>query len=345
VYAKQKLSPSSPRAAVFWGLFLAIVFLYAPAPSRADSVEDGLEALALKVCMPSRKQSVRMNWQEPPERPDIFSESAKNAFLAQLSACGLEITENSEAPLLNIAVQFTPSRLLLIAVIGGAFEPRSARVIEIPRTALAVSSEVLPLVHLRKELLWQQEKPIHSAMEWHDSSTQEQYLFLLSQGLFVRLRSKNEVWVEVDSAELPKSDRRSRTVDSTFVYKYPEAKLELLAARKLCDFDPGGRLSFTCVDTNLGGKTARLSSGCGGPLRDIWTDAGDQTQRDHIFFGRARVAGAVFPPDDPMSRSLEMPGPVFDVGNTQDSRAVIAVVRNLVTGNYEVYRITLACAN
>ena len=295
--------------------------------------------------MPSRKQSVRVNWQEPPERPDIFSESAKNAFLAQLSACGLEITENSEAPLLNIAVQFTPSRLLLIAV-GGAFASRSAHVIEIPRAALAVSNEVPPLVHLRKELLWQQEKPIHSAMEWHDSSTQEQFLLLISRGLFVRLRSKNEVWVEVDSAELPKSDRRSRIPDSTFVYKYPEAKLELLIAQKLCDFDPGGRLSFTCVDTNLGGKTAvRISSGCGGNPRDIWTDSSDYSQRDHIFFGRAKVAGAVFLPDDPMSRSLEMPGPVFDVGNTQDSKAVIAVVRNLVTGNYEVYRITLACAN
>ena len=161
----------------------------------------------------------------------------------------------------------------------------------------------------------------------------------------MRLHSRNEVWTEVDSAELPKIDRRSRLGGGTFVFSNPEAKLELLISLKLCDFEAGGLLRFTCVDTNFGGKTVRISSVCGEPPRSIGTDTGDYTQRDRIILGGPEAAGVEFPTDDAASRSLEMPGPVLDIGNTQDSKAVIAVVRNLSTGNYEVYRITLACAN
>ena len=38
-------------------------------------------------------------------------------------------------------------------------------------------------------------------------------------------------------------------------------------------------------------------------------------------------------------------GPVFSIGAGADVGSATAVVRNVATGNYEVYRVALACAN
>jgi hypothetical protein len=292
---------------------------------------------------------VRINWQVSPELLGLFSDSLKKAFLSQLSACGMATDNNAEFPLLNIAIRGTASKLLLVSSLMDSGGSRQIRMTEIRRDNLSILNASSQTPRLQRKLLWQQETPLESAMEWYGISTQEHFLFLVNQGSIVRLRSMNEVWAPVDSAELPKADRPSRFGGggSTFMYgsREPEAKLELLINRKLCDFAPEGNLSLTCNDSDLGGKQLRMSSECGTTLWSLHTDAGDYAQRDRIICGIAEVAEAEFPADEASSHSLEMAGPVLDISTTVDSKAAIAVVRNLSTGNYEVYRITLACAN
>jgi len=342
VYDKQKLSPSSPSAAVFLCLFLAIVFLCAPTPSRADSLEDGLTALALKVCLSARKQSIRMNWPVSPEQPGISSESAKKAFLTRLSVCGIEITENAEAPLLNIAVQFTPSRLLLIAESRGAADSQSTRMIEIPRSALALSHEFPSALHLRKELLWQQEKPINSAVEWLEKSSRQHFLFLLSEGLFVRLRHENEAWTLVDSTELPPG-RPSRLGRGSFIHGDPEKQVEILLDGKECGVEIGDRISFTCKRNNVGGAVTTVSSACADTYAILITGTGDRTQADRVTMAGHEVVRTPMSEDEINANSVSMPGPVVDMVAREDGNSVAAVVKNLLTGNYEVYRVTTIC--
>lgn len=344
MYAKQKLSPLRPPAIFLLCLLLAIVLLCSPAPSRADSLEDGLKALALKVCVPSRKQSVRINWQESPGQLGIFSASAKNIFLAQLSACGLEITENSEAPLLNVAIQLTPSRLLLIADRSGSIDSRSARMIELPRAAFAASNEFPPALHFRKELLWQQEKPINSAVEWIDKSSQQHFLFLLSEGLFIRFRLENGSWIPVDSRELPPG-RQSRLGRGSFVYGYPETQLAILLDGKECRLELSSRVSFSCKRTDVGGKVTAISSACDGTYQILSTGSGDLAQRDRITLAGPSVTRLPLSEDEIRSGSVYMPGPVLDMLGTEDAQSVAAVVKNLSTGNYEVYRLTTSCGD
>ena len=344
MYAKQKLSPSHYRGLALPCVLLAFLFACSPTPTHADSLEDGLKALALKVCAPSRKQSVQMNWQESPGQPGIFSASAKKAFLAQLSACGMETTENPEAPILNVTVQFTPSRLLLIADAGGAIDSRSARMIELPRAALAASNELPPALHFRKELLWQQEKPVNSAVEWLDKSSQQHFLFLLSEGLFVRLRRENGEWIPVDSSELPPG-KQSRLGRGHFVYGYPDTQLEILLDGKECGVELGSRVSFNCKRTDIGGKITAISSTCDGTYQILSTGTGDHAQRDRITLAGPNVTRPPLSEDELRSGSVYMPGPVLDMLASLDGQSVAAVVKNLSTGNYEVYRLTTSCGD
>jgi hypothetical protein len=357
VSAKQKLSPPPLRGRLFLFSLLGFLFLSGPVATRADSLEDAARDLARKMCAAPRQRSMKISWQVSPELSGPLSDSLKKAFLLQLSACGMDKDNNSDSPLLNITIRVTASKLLLVASLADSGTSPQVRMTETRRDSLSISSEFSQTPRLQRKLLWQQERPLESAMEWYGRSTQEHFLFLVSQGSIVRLRSTNEVWTQLDSAELPKADRSSRvgSGDSTFMYGNPEAetKLDLLISRagapfyrKLCEFDPAGSLSLACNDSYLGGKQLRISSECGGTTSwSLWTDTGDYAQRDRIFYGSPEVAEAELPADERASRSIELPGPVLDVSATQDLKAAIAVVRNISTGNYEVYRITLACAN
>jgi hypothetical protein len=348
VSAKQKLSPLRSRGLLPLRLVLLVFLAALPSCSHADSLEDAAQNLARKICTAPRQQSVKINWQVSPELSGALSDSLKKMFISQLSACGMATDNNAEFPLLNIAIRVTASKLLLVANLVDSGGSRQVRMTEIRRDAFSVSNSSSETPRLQRKLLWQQESPLESAMEWYGPSNQEHFLFLVGQGSIVRLRSTNEVWTRVDSAELPKADRPSRFGGSTFMYgkAEPEAKLELLLNRKLCAFAPAGSFSLICNDSHLGGKQLRMSSECGGtPSWSLWTDTGDYAQRDRIFCASPEVAETSLSADEATSRSVEMPGPVLDISTTVDFMAAIAVVRNLSTGNYEVYRITVACAN
>jgi len=354
VSAKQKLSPPRWRGRFFLFPLLGFLFLYAPFASRADSLEDAARALARKICTAPRQQSVKINWQVSPELSGALSDSLKKMFISQLSACGMATDNNAEFPILNIAIRGTASKLLLVANLVDSGGTLQIRMTEIRRDTLSISNETSRTPRLQRKLLWQQERPIESAMEWYDPSTQEHFLFLVGQGSIVRLRSTNEVWTQVDSAELPKADRPSRSGGSTFLSGKPdtEAKLDLFISRpgppfyqKRCEFAPAGSLSLTCNDSYLGGKQLGIFSECTNLLWFLETDSGDFAQRDRIICLSPEVAETGLPADEAASHSLEMPGPVMDISALVDSKAAIAVARNLSTGNYEVYRITLACGN
>jgi hypothetical protein len=356
VFAKQKLSLSHSRGLVLPCVLFALLFARFPSPSRADSLEDAAHALALKVCAAARQQSLRVGWEVSPELSGLSSESLKKAFLSQLSACGMATSDNSDFPLLNIAIRVTASNVLLVASLENPGASPQVRMYEMRRDNLSISKESSRAPRFQRKLLWQQEGPLETAMEWYDPSSQDHLLFLVSQDFIVRLRSTNEVWTQVDSAELPKADRSSRlgSGDSTFMHGNPgaEAKLELLISRagapiyrKLCEFAPAGSLSLRCNDSYLGGKQLGIFSECGKTLWSLGTDNGDYAHRDRVLFRSPEAAEAQFPDDEGNSHSLAMPGPVLDISATVDLKAATAVVRNLSTGNYEVYRITLACTN
>jgi hypothetical protein len=343
VFAKQKLSPW-PNRRSFVLLVLAASFqtLY-PNGTRADSMEDAAKALARKVCATPRQSSLQVRWYPS---SGAFSESLKRAFLAQLSACGIDTFKTSGSAALTATAQATASKVVLIADWGSSAETRKVVMVEIPLEAVPVSNESSLEPHLRRELLWQQGKPITSAVEWHDDSTKQDYLFLLSEGSFIRLRFENNIWTIADSTELPKQEHPSRgSWGVTFASQYPDRKLAVLRTPELCSFEPMGPPAFRCGKTNIGGKmAATVASPCDEATQFLVTDKGDYTQRDRVFFSGIEVSDPGLAESDVASRSVEVPGPVLDISNGDDPKTATAVVRNLTTGNYEVYRISAVCS-
>jgi hypothetical protein len=104
-------------------------------------------------------------------------------------------------------------------------------------------------------------------------------------------------------------------------------------------------MAFACSGSEPGEKTAELSSTCEESPRSLSSGTGDYTQPDRILLKPGSAKATAVPPEESSSASMDMPGPVLDISTAGNLKAASAVVKNLSTGNYEVYRITAVCGN
>jgi len=292
---------------------------------------------------------VKVRWADLPLPVGASSDSYSHAFLAQLSACGIDAVKDSakesDGPILNVSVQLTVSRVILLADLVSSPEARRIQMVEVPRSAISITSESSSTLRLRKELLWQQESSIDSAAEWDDGSSQQHLLLLISQGFLVRLRLDHGSWTAVDSTEIPASGRRYRLGGGGLGYDYPPGPMGIFSDGKFCSMEIGTHISFVCRDTIVGGTVVTISSACDETRQILVTGRGDLTQKDRVALAGTEVIHATpLSEDEIRSGSVEVPGPVLALNTVEHGKAATAVVRNLSTGIYEIYRITTVCS-
>jgi hypothetical protein len=89
-----------------------------------------------------------------------------------------------------------------------------------------------------------------------------------------------------------------------------------------------------------GSDLAGIKSGCGSGWQILVTRTGDWTERDAVqaFEIEGKRAVAVSP-------ALEFAGPVMTLRASENKDAALAVVRNLQTGRYEAYVLSLTCGH
>jgi hypothetical protein len=90
----------------------------------------------------------------------------------------------------------------------------------------------------------------------------------------------------------------------------------------------------------LPGKGTEIVIGapvCGGASQFLATGARDYTQPDSLQLFEMKPGGAAA-----ISAELNFPGPITALHASSESPR--AVVKNLSTGNYEAYRLSLSCA-
>jgi hypothetical protein len=97
-----------------------------------------------------------------------------------------------------------------------------------------------------------------------------------------------------------------------------------------------------------GSEIASIKSGCGSGWQLLVTGKMDWTKNDEIRAVEIRQAHA-----QPVSASLEFPGPLIalhsprmrPVQDTDANESAVAIIRNLQTGRYEAYLVTITCSN
>jgi hypothetical protein len=395
VYAKQKLSPPRPRAVAIWSLFLAIVFLCAPTPSRADALEDGARALAHRVSLALQGD---LAWLNPKNRSSLRETELKklaSVFKNELQQRGAKIASAGGSAEIVLTVSDCPTGYLGVAEIRRATRRTETLIGSLGRADGAGQDRSQSGLVLRKELLFSQERPLIDAAFQYSLPI----IDTLGQGEYGHYELNAGRWTPAATDRLPLAkplsrDMRGRlghSVDamgaSYFtencrlesgswhcengkgIWQPPGVGRDLLEEKRTPPWFSAAEFKMSDKEAIIitgkdglarlysqgpepiytfpgwGSEIASIQSGCGNGWQILVTGKGDWTTPDSVQ--AFEVGGDQL---QEMTPAIDFPGPVLGLhlsGSSPQSTTdgALAIVRNLFTGRYEVYVLTINCAH
>lgn len=283
---------------------------------------------------------MRLVWQNASALTEAQSEALRRAFVAELAERRARLTEEAGAPELRVSLREIPANFLLIADISGAAGPADVRMVQVPRAAVSVAEHASPFLSLQKELLWRQREALLDAAELPGEAGRPALLLLLGRESLSLLRAEKGGWVLQDTAPFSPPVPLSRDLRGEI--RLEGQRAQVLLPGRLCEADLERKIFVNCrVGSETWRERTALRSACDAGSWQLATGAGDWSVPDQIRLesDRGKDAGASG------ASPLDLPGPVLSLSAGVEQRAAWAVVWNLTSGNYEVYRITLACGN
>jgi hypothetical protein len=342
VSAKQKQSPPRTRSRFFLIPLLGFFFLCAPSPTRADSLEDAVRALARKVStVPQRERRIMLSWQNHSSLAEEHSQALKDAFTEEFGGTNIVEKQEPPSPTLQISIEETPAFYVLVAKVPTA-EGEATRISRIGRGALPSAGNSAGQYHLSKELIWQQQEPILDAVETWDETAGPGALLILNRESLSLYRRRNDGWELQDSARIPKSEKTARTPRGEIRFSPGNEKQDsIILPGQVCDVTISEKIDLNCRAASLSWREGVfLSSPCS---RSVWWLKAEQS--DWSMPDRLLLRNPSLPKSAASVAELELPGPALSLSTGRRMQSDTAVVCNLSTGNYEVYRITLSCTN
>ena len=340
MYAKQKLFPSRLRGWLFLRLLLVVFLLALPCASRADSLEDTARALARKVAaVPQRERRFFLSWQNHSPLSDENSEALKESFTNELGGENPVEKQESGVPVLQVSIESTPAFYVLIASVPAA-NGQVSRIARFARATLTSNAASGVTVRLLKELIWQQQEPILDAVETGEDTNKLGALLILNRDNLSLYRREKDRWELQDSKGIPTSEKAMRAPRGEIRFSLGTQKLDsIVLPGQSCNLAITEKIALNCGGASYPWRDGMfLDSPCD---RGVWwlrAESGDWSVPDRLLLRNPSL-----PKSAPSAAELDLPGPSLSVSMGQRMRSDTTVVFNLSTGNYEVYRITLAC--
>jgi hypothetical protein len=365
----------SPRAFIvslrfLYLIFFAGVFLAANVPfSRAQNPEDTVRGLARRVAeIRDLPEKVAAQWTNVSSLPEPESIILREAFLKELSNRRQLVTTETAATVLQVAVRETPTNFLVVVRVATA-AGEEVRMAGIARTAFLPVMTRGNGLRLAKQLLWQQAETILDAGEFlefpasglpgdaaNGAANSVMDIFILKPDAVAIYRDGGERLSEIQ--ELP-------FIGAVGGYKYVSRGLRgemhrakdgsvavALPGLNCLTHGPGAageRWNMQCVAATTVETTAAtaappadaqvttLSSSCDASSWRLIGEATDWTQADRLLLVNAEMKR------EEAVAAVDFAGPVRRLAGAADGRSALAVVFNLASGSYEVYRITMVC--
>lgn len=366
----------SPRRLYFsLRIFFVILALATCAESLcAQTPEDVARALARRVeDARDLPQAVSVEWSNTSSLPEAQSIILRETFLKEFSGRHVFVAKAPGAPaaanaVVRVSVRETPTSFLLLAQVPAATGVL-VRMVELPRTAFLPVMTRGNGLRLTRQLLWQQEEPVLDAEEFAvggpggpgglvgDPSTGASagapVIFLLRPDAVVIYRQDDDRLSEVQ--ELPFSGYRyvsrglrgaiGKEQDGSIAIVLPGLRCKLRAPATT-----GERWNLSCaaeavtnVADALGADSANdaqsiaLSAACQPGSWRLVSVATDWTQPDKLL-----LVSAAMKRDEAVA-SVDFAGPVQHLAAADDGKSALAVVFDLASGSYDVYRVSMVC--
>lgn len=320
--------------------------LTGPAAADGDSVlRDSAQKLAERVAgIPGLRGALRLAWHPDANWSEGESAHWREALKGEFERRSLNLTEDAGAPTIEVFAAETPTQVVLTAKTR-ILDREEIRIVTVGRATLAAGPPPVVPVRLERQLIYQSTDRILDATSFGNS--QEDGLALLLYRNFeivaVHIDSKGNVKqiVSLNPANLKPS--RDPRAELTAIGNVASVALP----GKACEFSweaPGElkcRAEKPAATEKVGWRgDTLLTSPCDGSGWKLLTSGSEPNAREVL---QVVPDGAL--PDSSAAVLSEFPGPILGANGEQNSSSALVITRNLRTGSYEIYKITLACGN
>ena len=321
-------------------LFLALsVFVAQAASQESISLDDAVRQLAEGVAtIPNLHGPVRLQFLQDANFASDTGKDWQETFRKEIEKRHVSVNDDPVAGLLRVGLAETPTQLVL-SVSARMAEKDEVRLITFPRANFRAANLPVAPVRLEKQLVYQTPDRILDASSLSNGA----------QGGMVLLADHDAVLsvLRLDAAGAVQQSI-SLTAAGALITRDPQGELTLhsddasvLLPGKICEFTWAAPAEAKChsAKATWRGPTVLTPSCDAGGWR-LLADGSDWTTPD--------LLQAV--PDNSSQKGSaailsDFPGPILCINGEQNPTSALVVTRNLRTGNYEVYKITVACGN
>jgi hypothetical protein len=321
-------------------LFLALSALLAhSAPPENTPLDDAVRQLAERVAaIPNLRGPVRLQFFQDAHFAADTGKGWQESFRTEIEKHGLTLTEDPGATLLRVGLAETPTQLVLAASARVA-EKDEVRLLTLPRTTFRAANLPVAPVRIESQLVYQSVDRILDASSFWNGA--EGGMVLLADRdaelsvlrLDVTGEVKQTISLTAAGAHLSRDPRGELTVRANDAV--------VLLPGKSCEFSwtaPADAKCHSAKPTWRGPTVLTPSCDAGG--WKLLADGSDWTTPDVL---QVVPDGSLY--EGSAALLSDFPGPILNINGEQNPASALLVARNLRTGNYEVYKVTLACGN
>jgi len=331
-----------PLVAVSCAAFFFLLDLMATVPvaARPDALEAGMERLAKKAAALPHERRMSLVWTNHSALSEKRVGRLRAAFVAQMETAQVRLVQGETAPALRVAIEQTPTQIVFTATVPGEGSTSFA-IEEVARAAAEIDASPGSSVRLEKELLWQQEAKILSALLLPTSADGRKQLVVLTEEDLLIYSGGPGNWTLENTKLLPGPRQAQRAARGQLIIAAESSgRLGVLLPGRRCEADVADQSAVACANAAAEWPSGRLMAlpSCGTQTWWLKSDDVDWTEPDRLLLrsaGTGRDVAAV--------GELGVAGPVISISAGESAGNATVVVRNLSSGTYEVYRVALAC--
>jgi hypothetical protein len=314
----------------------------------ADSetpMKESVRKLADRIAaIPGLRGPLRLDWHPDEKWSEGEATRWQDRLQEEFDRRALPMSDDAAAVPLSVYAVATPTQVVLTAKTHVG-ERDEVRIVAIPRASLPPAELPIAPVRLERQLIYESAERILDASSLSNGA---------ESGLAVLLYKNFEVVVLRVDAKGEVKQTVTLNASGLKPVRDPHAEIAPHGGQvtaqlwgQACDFSWVSPAEAKChaEKAPASGKSiwrgnTLLTSPCDEGNWTISQPSSDATVRDvlHLVPDGATQGGSADVPS-------EFPGPVLSVNGEQNPSSALVVARNLRTGNYEVYKITLACGN
>lgn len=354
----------SPRMVVasFRYLFFILLVMGGCGVCSAQTPEGAVRGLARRIAeMREMPEKLAVEWTNVSSLPEAESIVLREVFVKEFSSRRAMVATEPSVKMVQVSVRETPTNFLLVARI-----PTSAgeqvRMAGLPRIGFLPVMTRGSGLRLAKQLLWQQAETILDAGEFSGAAGGRPNIFFLKPDAVAIYRGADEQLSEIQElaftgykyvsrdlrGEMQKGQEGAIAValpGGNCVIRGPAAVGERWTMQCTAGNAAKSNASAMTATSAAGAKrigdaeaqVATITSSCDANAWRLLSEGLDWTQPDRLLLVSAEMKR------EEAVASLDFAGPIRRVASAEDGKSALAVVFNLTSGSYEVYRITMVC--